>query len=136
MQVEGRRRFHIIRSWDQDGYRVAEVEWVQDVHPPQGSREGVNLLELTTNVAEDALSWLTRAKQAARQDRSKYEKLLSLERMMPSPQDPERFSFWLATLTNRRPQEKLDLLRIKDTRERISRGLIYLRTEEQGCRMQ
>lgn len=136
IEVEGRRRFHIIRSWDQDGYRVAEVEWVQDVHPPQGSREGVDLLELTTNVAEDALSWLTRAKQAARQDRSKYEKLLSLERMMPSPRDPERFSFWLATLTNRRPQEKLDLLRIKDTRERISRGLIYLRTEEQGCRMQ
>ncbi|KAI4329636.1 hypothetical protein MLD38_028002 [Melastoma candidum] len=136
IEVEGRRRFRIIRSRDQDGYRVAEVEWVQDVEFPQGSRERVDLLELTSNVAEHASSWLTRARQAAQQDRAKYEKLLSLEHMMPTPRDPERFSFWLATLTKRRPDEKLDLLRMTDTRERISRGLIYLRAEEQGCRLQ
>ncbi|MBA0548187.1 hypothetical protein Golob_019298, partial [Gossypium lobatum] len=35
--------------------------------------------------------------------------------MMPNPQDPERFSFWLATLSNRRPSERLELLRIRDT---------------------
>ncbi|KAG4974227.1 hypothetical protein JHK87_031048 [Glycine soja] len=29
--VESHRRFRIIRSWDQDGYRVAEVEWLQDI---------------------------------------------------------------------------------------------------------
>jgi len=81
MQVEGRRRFRILESWDQDGwvsvlstslsgsifinkqdtyhelhdwlvlcmnfnfvynwcrYRVAQVEWIEDIQPPQGSPE-------------------------------------------------------------------------------------------------
>ncbi|OWM65264.1 LON peptidase N-terminal domain and RING finger protein 1 isoform X2 [Punica granatum] len=136
IEVEGRRRFRILRSTDQDGYRVAEVEWVQDIHPPDGTEVRADLQELTNTLSEHSRAWLTRAKQAARQDRARYEKLLSLERMMPSAQDPERFSFWLVTLTNRRPAEKMELLRLRDTRERISRGLIYLRAEEQGCRVQ
>jgi len=37
--VEGSRRFHILRSWDQDGYRVAEVEWLQDIPLPEGSQQ-------------------------------------------------------------------------------------------------
>ncbi|KAG4906882.1 hypothetical protein JHK86_055366 [Glycine max] len=39
MQIESRRRFRIIRSWDQDGYRVAEIEWIQDIMPPEGTSE-------------------------------------------------------------------------------------------------
>ncbi|KAJ0104914.1 hypothetical protein Patl1_18800 [Pistacia atlantica] len=42
----------------------------------------------------------------------------------------------LATLSDRRPSERLELLRIRDTRERLRRGLIFLRAEEQGCRVQ
>ncbi|ESR53889.1 hypothetical protein CICLE_v100200151mg, partial [Citrus x clementina] len=68
--------------------------------------------------------------------RRRLEKLLNVEVMMPPSQDPERFSFWLATLSDRRPSERLELLRIRDTRERIRRGLIFLRAEEQGCRLQ
>ncbi|KAK4781539.1 hypothetical protein SAY86_015641 [Trapa natans] len=134
--VEGRRRFHILHSWDQDGYRVAEVEWIQDIHPQDGTTEQADLQELTNNVAEHATAWLSKAKEANRRDRARYEKLLSLESMMPSAQDPERFSFWLNTLTSRRSAEKMELLRLRDTRERISRGLIYLRAEEQSCRVQ
>ncbi|CAL8104533.1 unnamed protein product [Prunus armeniaca] len=37
--------------------------------------------------------------------------------MMHSPQDLERFSLWLASLSNRRPHERLDLLRLRATRE-------------------
>ncbi|KAI4303781.1 hypothetical protein MLD38_039375 [Melastoma candidum] len=135
IEVEGRRRFRIIRSRDQDGYRVAEVEWVRDLQLPDGSQERVDLLESTNNIAKHASSWLTRARQASQQDRSRYEKLLGLERMMPTPRDPERFSFWLATLTNRTPREKLDLLQLTNTRERISRALIYMRSGELGCRL-
>ncbi|CAH2036957.1 unnamed protein product, partial [Thlaspi arvense] len=95
------------------------------------------LRELTTSAASFARSWLERAKEAARQgDRRRLEVLLNVESMIPTPQDPERFSFWLATLTDRRPSERLELLRLQDTGERIRRGLIYLRSVERGCRMQ
>ncbi|KAK2441718.1 hypothetical protein P8452_20442 [Trifolium repens] len=136
IEIEGRRRFRNLRSWDQDGYRVAEVEWIHDIMPPEGTKEKEELQELTYNAAESARSWIGRAKEAARQDQRRLEKLVNVEGMIPSLRDPERFSFWLATLSNRRPSERLDLLRIRDTTERIRRGLIFLRAEEQGCRIQ
>ncbi|CAI0434160.1 unnamed protein product [Linum tenue] len=140
LQIESRRRFCILESWDQDGYRVAEVEWVQD-HQPARSEEKVQvcwfeLQELTNSAAEYTRSWLQKAREAARQDRRRLEKLLNVEAMMPVPLDPERFSFWLATLSDRRPHERLELLRLRDTAERISRGLVFLKAAEQGCRMQ
>ncbi|PON70362.1 43kDa postsynaptic protein [Trema orientale] len=135
LEIESRRRFRIIRSWDQDGYRVAEIEWVQDIIPPEGTIEREELLELTSNAAEHTRSWIRRAKDAAQYDQRKLEKLHNLESMMPSVRDPEGFSFWLATLSNLRPQDRLELLRIRDTKERIKRGLIFLKTD-QGCRMQ
>lgn len=136
IEIEGRRRFRNLRSWDQDGYRVAEVEWIQDIMPPEGTKEREDLQELTQNAAESARTWIGRAKEAARQDQRRLEKLVNVEGMIPSLRDPERFSFWLATLSNRRPSERLDVLRIRDTTERIRRGLIFLRAEEQGCRIQ
>ncbi|XP_050222779.2 uncharacterized protein LOC126672874 [Mercurialis annua] len=132
LEVESRRRCRILRSWDQDGYRVAEVEWVQD----DPSARKAELQEITNNAAEYAQSWLRRAKDAARQDRRRLERLLNVEAMMPTPLDPERFSFWLATLSERRPDERLELLRLRDTEERIKRGLVYLRAAEQGCSVQ
>lgn len=141
IQIESRRRFRILRSWEQDGYRVAEVEWVQDIYPPEGTRERSDLQELTNNAAEFAQLWMRRAKEAARQDRRRLDNLLSKEVMMPTTQDPERFSFWLATLSDRRPPERLELLRMRDTKERIKRGIMYMRAVEQraveqGCRVQ
>ncbi|GAV71544.1 LON domain-containing protein/TPR_11 domain-containing protein/zf-C3HC4_2 domain-containing protein [Cephalotus follicularis] len=135
LEIESRRRFRILRSWDQDGYRVAEVEWVQDICPER-SEDITDLQELTNNAAEYARLWLRRAKEAARQDRRKLEKLLNVEAVMPTRKDPELFSFWLATLSERTPLERLELLRLRDTKERIRRGLIFLRAEEQGCRVQ
>ncbi|OMO52837.1 Zinc finger, RING-type [Corchorus olitorius] len=134
LEIESRRRFRILRSWDQDGYRMAEVEWVQDI-PPRDARDREDLQELTNNAAAYAQSWLNSAKEATR-DRRRLEALYNVEVMMPNPQDPERFSFWLTTLSSRRPSERLELLRIRDTGERIRRGLIYLRAEAQGCRVQ
>ncbi|XP_022736111.1 LON peptidase N-terminal domain and RING finger protein 1-like isoform X3 [Durio zibethinus] len=134
LEIESCRRFRIRRTWDQDGYRMAEVEWVQDI-PPRDARDRENLQQLTNNAAAYARSWLSSAKEATR-DRRRLEALCKVEVMLPNTQDPERFSFWLATLTNRRPPERLELLRIRDTSERIRRGLIYLRTEAQGCRVQ
>ncbi|PQQ20490.1 putative receptor-like protein kinase [Prunus yedoensis var. nudiflora] len=63
LEIESRRRFRIIRSWDQDGYRVAEIEWVHDIYPPEGSRERGGLQELTNNAAEYARLWIGRVKE-------------------------------------------------------------------------
>ncbi|TYJ25872.1 hypothetical protein E1A91_A07G079300v1 [Gossypium mustelinum] len=134
LEIESRRRFRILRSWDQDGYRMAEVEWVQDI-PPRDATDRDDLQELTNNAAAHARSWLSTVKASTR-DRRKLEAIYNVEAMMPNPQDPERFSFWLATLSNRRPSERLELLRIRDTAERIRRGLIYLGAESPGCRVQ
>ncbi|XP_059640835.1 uncharacterized protein LOC132282992 [Cornus florida] len=136
LEVEGRRRFHILRTRDQDGYRVAEVEWLHDIYPPEGTTERADLQEMTNNVAQHALSWMRSAQDAAQQDRRRLLELCNAEVMMPTTQDPERFSFWLGTLTNRRPIERLDLLRIRDTKERLRLGLIYMKTEERGCQLQ
>lgn len=132
LQVEGRRRFRIIRSWDQDGYRVAEVEWIGDNCPPDGTKDKEDLQEMARRAEELARSWL-RCARADRQSRHDAE-LLSLAEGMPSPRDPEAFSFWFVNLLHMRPSERLELLRLTDTRERISRGLIFLRVER-GCRV-
>ncbi|KAL2243079.1 UNVERIFIED_CONTAM: hypothetical protein Sindi_0425900, partial [Sesamum indicum] len=116
LEVESRRRCHIIRNWDQDGYRIAEVEWVEDSYPPEGA-ERDDLLDMTNKAAAFARQWIKDAQEAAQGDRIRLAELFKAEGMMPTTRDPERFSFWLATLTNRRPSERLDLLRIRDTKE-------------------
>lgn len=65
-------------------------------------------------------------------DRRRLMDLHTAEVMMPSAHDPELFSFWLATLMDRRPLEKLQLLKLRDTRERITCGLVYLKSRVQG----
>lgn len=136
LEVESRRRCRIIQNWEQDGYRIAEVEWVQDVCPTEGTPERNDLMEMTDKAATFAREWMKAAQEAAQGDRIRLAELFKAEGLMPSTWDPERFSFWLATLTNRRPSERLDLLRLRDTKERIKRGLIYMKAEEQGCRLQ
>ncbi|KVH98501.1 Peptidase S16, lon N-terminal [Cynara cardunculus var. scolymus] len=117
LEVESRRRFHILGNWDQDGYRVARVEWVQDLSPPEGTREKYDLQQTTNKVAAYARSWIRVAQETAQRDEARLAELHKAECLMPSANNPESFSFWLATLTNQRPQERLALLRIRDTKE-------------------
>uniref|UniRef100_A0A0D9VVI6 Lon N-terminal domain-containing protein n=1 Tax=Leersia perrieri TaxID=77586 RepID=A0A0D9VVI6_9ORYZ len=133
LEVEGSRRFRILRSWDQDGYRVAEIEWLQDISLPEGSQERKELMERANAASELARTYIRRAREITRPVRRT--RHLDLE-SMPGPQDPEKFSFWLVNLINLRPSDKLDLLRLRDTRERISRSLRLLGDAEQICRVQ
>ncbi|XP_031132374.1 LON peptidase N-terminal domain and RING finger protein 1-like isoform X1 [Ipomoea triloba] len=136
LEVESRRRCRIVRNWDQDGYRVAEVEWVHDVLPAEGSRERHELQEMINRTAAFSQQWLQTAQQAARGDRARVAELYRAEGLMPSTQDPEHFSFWLCTLTNRRPPERLELLKLRDTDERIRRALIYMKEDGPACIVQ
>ncbi|KAG9439859.1 hypothetical protein H6P81_020024 [Aristolochia fimbriata] len=136
LEVEGRRRFRILRSWDQDGYRVAQVEWIHDSCLPEGTTERDDLNLMAAGAAELARTWIRQMRDAARTERRMRRVDLPSTEGMPNRQDPERFSFWLVNLLNLRPSDRLELLRLRDTRERISRGLILLRAEEQGCSVQ
>ncbi|XP_020580161.1 LON peptidase N-terminal domain and RING finger protein 1 [Phalaenopsis equestris] len=137
LEVEGRRRFRILRSWDQDGYRVAEVEWVQDLLPSEGTREREDLQKMASEASEHAQTWIRNAREAVRIGRRARRLDFLQADAVPGAQDPEKFSFWLVNLLNLKPSERLNLLRMRDTRERISCGLnILRRTEEQGCLVQ
>nr|CAB3500442.1 unnamed protein product [Digitaria exilis] len=159
LEVEGSRRFRILRSWDQDGYRVAEVEWLQDIPLREGSQERrevkssclfillfnadnnyvqnassiLLLIEMANGASELARAYISRARETMRTSRRTRQ--LDLE-SMPGPQDPEKFSFWLVNLISLRPSDRLDLLRLRDTRERISTSIRLLSDAEQGCRVQ
>lgn len=137
LEVEGRRRFRILRSWDQDGYRVAEVDWVQDVLPSEGSQEREDLRKLASEASELAQTWIRTARESARIGRRARRLEVLQADGVPGVHDPEKFSFWLVNLLNLRPSERLNLLRLRDTKERISCGLDFLRsTEAQGCPIQ
>ncbi|XP_058194920.1 uncharacterized protein LOC131311459 isoform X1 [Rhododendron vialii] len=138
LELESRRRFRVLRDWDQDGYRVAEIEWVRDISPSAGTTQREDLQEVINAAAEYAQSWMKTAREEAqqRQDRARLLELDELESMMPTTRDPELYSFWLTTLTRRRPSEKLELLRERDTNQRISKALVYLRLEAQTCAIQ
>uniref|UniRef100_A0A0D9VVI7 Lon N-terminal domain-containing protein n=1 Tax=Leersia perrieri TaxID=77586 RepID=A0A0D9VVI7_9ORYZ len=114
-------------------YRVAEIEWLQDISLPEGSQERKELMERANAASELARTYIRRAREITRPVRRT--RHLDLE-SMPGPQDPEKFSFWLVNLINLRPSDKLDLLRLRDTRERISRSLRLLGDAEQICRVQ
>ncbi|KAL6297433.1 hypothetical protein ACE6H2_005575 [Prunus campanulata] len=53
----------------------------------------VQLQELTNNAAKHARLWIGRGTRAARQDQRRLERLLGVEALMTSLQDPEHFSF-------------------------------------------
>ncbi|KAF9619208.1 hypothetical protein IFM89_005762 [Coptis chinensis] len=46
-------------------YRVAEVEWIQDIYPLEGTRDRQDLQEMARGTSELALSWIRRAREAA-----------------------------------------------------------------------
>ncbi|XP_020277278.1 LON peptidase N-terminal domain and RING finger protein 1 isoform X2 [Asparagus officinalis] len=135
LEVEGRRRFRILESWDQDGYRVAKIEWIEDIQPPEGSPEREDLQQLVIAAAELARTSITNAREAARMGRRSRHMELQAEGM-PGPQYPEKFSFWLVNLLNLRPRQRLELLRLRDTRERITYSIGFLRAAEQVCGVQ
>eukprot|EP00252_Welwitschia_mirabilis_P013545 TRINITY_DN2977_c0_g1_i7.p1 TRINITY_DN2977_c0_g1~~TRINITY_DN2977_c0_g1_i7.p1 ORF type:complete len:481 (+),score=75.80 TRINITY_DN2977_c0_g1_i7:72-1514(+) len=113
LQVEGCQRFKVVRSWDQDGYRVAEIESINDTVPPNNTKESEDLQNMAREAGELAHAWTTTADRTTRQ----YVTMLSQGAEIPDPQDPEKFSFWLANRLNVRPFERLELLRLTDTRE-------------------
>ncbi|WVZ57327.1 hypothetical protein U9M48_007725 [Paspalum notatum var. saurae] len=108
-----------------------EVE-ILECEPLPDGRFYLELIEMANGASELAKAYIRRARETVRTARRT--RHLDLE-SMPGPQDPEKFSFWLVNLISLRPSDKLDLLRLRDTRERISSSIRLLSDAEQGCRV-
>ncbi|GJP58786.1 hypothetical protein CLOP_g3526 [Closterium sp. NIES-67] len=138
IEVEGMRRFSITSSWEQDGYRVAQVEWMQDTLPEAGSEEAAKLSSLAEEVAGVAREWVARVLSTSRANRRSrlIEHVRSAGDIPPASQ-PERLSFWLANLLPIAPEEKLSFLRMTDPAERLSQELTLLRAHPlTSCHLQ
>lgn len=137
LEAEGRRRFNIFKSWEQDGYRVGQVMWLEDAVPKQ-EHLLKELQDLTTTTAELARSWITRTQETSWRDRRHgLAEMLNQADGMPNTSDPERFSFWVAKLLDLRPADKLHLLRLTDTRERLNQDLRFLQVgTSERCQLQ
>lgn len=138
LAVEGRRRCHIVRSWEQDGYRVGQVEWLSDDRPPLGSAEAAQVGAHAAAAAELARGWVSRAQEAARNNRrGRLPELVRQAGDMPPVSQPEQLSFWLAAMLPMGPEERLALMRSTSTSERLNRVMSFLRADHTGtCRLQ
>ncbi|KAG0559705.1 hypothetical protein KC19_10G124700 [Ceratodon purpureus] len=137
IEVVGKRRFRMTETWEQDGYRVAKVQWLHDTVHPDGSSEKEQLDRSVQTAADLVNGFITRAREIARSDRRLLE-LLNRTEGMPSVREPERFSFWVANLLHTSSRERLQYLRMTDTHERLSREISRLRamSTDHNCRIQ
>ena len=96
IEIVGRRRFKPQNSYEQDGYRVAKPEYVQDKVPEAGSAEATELEALSTEVESMADAWVGRMRCLGQSRRAAAE---LLRRMEPKPgcRDKERLSFWVVS---------------------------------------
>jgi Lon protease-like protein/tetratricopeptide (TPR) repeat protein len=99
IEVVGRRRFRPGAPAEQDGYRVARPEFVQDAAPVAGSAEVGELERVAVEVEGMADAWMGRVRALGQSRRAAAE---LLRRVEPKPADAaadrERFSFWVANL--------------------------------------
>lgn len=137
LEVEGRRRCRIVGSWEQDGYRVGQVEWLEDNPVEADSPDAAQVQALATIAVDLARTRMAQAQENLRSGRQgRLADLLRQAGDMPACTQPERLSFWLANLLPMRSEEKLKLLRSVDTKERLNRAVEILKTEPQYCRLQ
>ncbi|KAG5522777.1 hypothetical protein RHGRI_034803 [Rhododendron griersonianum] len=133
LELESRRRFRVLRDWDQDGYRVAEIEWVRDISPNAGTTQREDLQEVINAAAEFAQSWMKTAREEAqqRQDRARLLELDELESMMPTTRDPELYSFWVSMFISSYYSYKTEAIRKIGTPSRKR----YESEDKQGTRL-
>ncbi|KAI8471643.1 MAG: PUA-like domain-containing protein [Monoraphidium minutum] len=98
LELTGRRRVAIDASWEQDGYRVANVRALKDAAPEAGSEEEAELRAVTAEV--DALADTFMARLRSFYSGRRLTQLLSmLERVGDKPTgDPEALSWYIGRI--------------------------------------
>jgi Lon protease-like protein len=122
IEIKGKRRFRPMDPGEQDGYRTARPEWIEDVAPESGSMEEMMLATEAQNVENLARNWVERMQLLGQTGRG-IAQLLSRVGEMPSSSEREKMSFWVSNLLlpllNERHDLKINMLRTTSTLERF-----------------
>ncbi|XP_077224049.1 uncharacterized protein LOC143857499 [Tasmannia lanceolata] len=86
--------------------------------------------DMAREAADQARILLMRREEAVRQVKRPWHYRRGMR--MPRPHDTESFSFWLVNLLNLSLSERLELLRSRDTHERLSCVLSHLNRKVEG----
>lgn len=127
LEIVGRRRLTLMESWELDGYRMAKVRPFGDEPPAAGSAQEAELPGLAAAVEGLTSTWVERIRMFAAASRRGDRVREFLERAgdKPPASQPERLSFWSATLlVSFMPEldasDRVRLLRMRTTHERLA----------------
>jgi len=124
IEVKAKRRFRILRSWEQDGVRIAQPEFFHDTPPEAASPEA----EALQSFAKSAIASIL----AVRDPLERYvlgmggtppNMLTWIQGVSEAPtaEEAEKLSFWLACLLQPFHRfDRLQLLRMTSTMERLT----------------
>jgi Lon protease-like protein len=96
LEVLGRRRFKPLNPCEQDGYRLAQVEYVSDSVASAGSPEEAELQEISRRVEEMADTWVSRVRTLGQSRRAAAD-LLRRVGEKPLAGNVEQLSFWVVS---------------------------------------
>lgn len=117
LEVIGRRRIRLLELWEQDGYRMGKVEYMSD----DESQEEAILQQLCNNMKTDMLAFLQRLRRTSTTNNLQGRIAALLDRVGEDPvaNDPEAISFWVACLLPGGSNNRIKLLQMKSTCERL-----------------
>eukprot|EP00898_Chlorokybus_atmophyticus_P008296 jgi/Chlat1/8468/Chrsp80S07863 len=119
LEVVGRRRFRAQRYWEQDGYRMAEAVWFKDDDMDPAEAEEVE--ELAKQAEQLAQRWIERLRAAASGRQTvRLVELLGRAGEMPPRTQYDAFSFWVANLLPIETNDRMSLLRMTSTKQRLA----------------
>ncbi|KAK9818667.1 hypothetical protein WJX74_001284 [Apatococcus lobatus] len=120
LEIQGKRRFRVERAWEQDGYRVAQPVFFADDRL-QTAQEQADLAAAMTAVTALADQWVDKVK-ALTLSRRGFRVLEVLHRAgaKPNAPTPEPLSFWVTSLIPLGTEDRLRLLNLTSTPDRIT----------------
>lgn len=121
IETKGTKRFRIMEKWEQDGYMVGKVQWIDDEEIPEDL--GEELEEFRRNV-EEARSLLSSILAIGFQNET-VQRMLAQAGDIPS--GDKDFSFWLSSLLPVNNDTKQELLEMQSTPARYARVVTLIR---------
>ncbi|KAK9808920.1 hypothetical protein WJX72_006425 [[Myrmecia] bisecta] len=120
LEIVGRQRFRLLDSFEQDGYRMARPQYFSDDTPEPDSQLALETAAVASSVEGLADAWVERVKAIAMGRRGmRVLELLHRAGDKPSSAEYERISFWVANLMPMDTADRLRLLGMTSTLERL-----------------
>jgi len=123
VQCKGTRRFRVLEKWEQDGYLMGKVQWIEE--QPIQPNERLEF-EVTMREARTLLSQLLTGDRVFRNPASELQSLLAQAGDIPD--NDLEFSFWLSRFLPLTPDTRQSLLETTSTLDRF-RVLVMLFNE-------